>query len=152
MRVPRFVGGRKIEFGEKPVPTPGPGELLIRVRANALCGSERPQYFDGTPVTPGHEAVGEVARAGPETCTKAGTPGAIFLMDYCGTCRSCRLGATNQCLSKRGDMGFNRDGGYGSFSNQTVDRDIKRDIVRASKFSRSGKRPRRDERGVGRHP
>jgi threonine 3-dehydrogenase len=115
MRVPRFVGGRKIEFVDKPVPAPGPGQLLIAVKANALCGSERPQYFDGTPVTPGHEAAGVVAAAGPGTRTAVGTPGAIFLMDYCGTCRSCRLGLTNQCLAKRGDMGFNRDGGYGAY-------------------------------------
>ncbi len=115
MRVPRFVGGRKIQFGEKPVPSPGPGQLLVAVKANALCGSERPQYVDGTAVTPGHEAAGVVAAAGPATHTPVGTPGAIFLMDYCGECRSCRRGATNQCLSKRGDMGFNRDGGYGAY-------------------------------------
>lgn len=36
-------------------------------------------------------------------------------MDFCGSCRSCRLGLTNQCLHKRGDMGFTKDGGYGSF-------------------------------------
>src|ERR1700730_12368103 len=39
----------------------------------------------------------------------------VFLMDFCGQCRSCRLGFTNQCLQKRGDMGFNRDGGYGQY-------------------------------------
>jgi threonine dehydrogenase-like Zn-dependent dehydrogenase len=115
MRVPRFVGGRKITFGEKPVPVPGPGQLLVEVKANALCGSERPQFFDGSPVTPGHEAAGVVAVAGPDTHVTVGTPGAIFLMDFCGACRSCKLGFTNQCLSKRGDMGFNRDGGYGAY-------------------------------------
>jgi threonine 3-dehydrogenase len=115
MQVPHFVGGRKIEFWEKPVPTPGPGQLLVQVKANALCGSERPQFFDGTPVTPGHEAAGVVVTAGPATRTPVGTPGAVFLMDYCGECRSCRLGHTNQCLAKRGDMGFNRDGGYGGY-------------------------------------
>jgi threonine 3-dehydrogenase len=46
---------------------------------------------------------------------KTGTTGAVFLMDYCGECRSCRQGFTNQCLQKRGDMGFNRDGGYGQY-------------------------------------
>jgi threonine 3-dehydrogenase len=115
MRVPRFLGGQKIEFGEKPIPRPGPGQLLIKIKANALCGSERPQFFEGTSVTPGHEAAGVVAEVGPGTGTPVGTPGAIYLMDYCGTCRSCRVGCTNQCLSKRGDMGFNRDGGYGAF-------------------------------------
>jgi len=36
-------------------------------------------------------------------------------MDYCGRCRSCRAGHTNQCLAKRNDMGFTADGGYGPF-------------------------------------
>jgi threonine dehydrogenase-like Zn-dependent dehydrogenase len=36
-------------------------------------------------------------------------------MDFCGACRSCLIGATNQCLAKRGDMGINTDGGYGPF-------------------------------------
>ncbi len=115
MRVPRFVGDKRIEFGEKPVPQPGEGELLIKVRANAVCGSERPQFFAGTPTTPGHEAAGVVAAAGLGTQTVVGTSGAIFLMDFCGQCRSCKLGFTNQCLSKRGDMGFTRDGGYGPY-------------------------------------
>lgn len=115
MRVPRFVGDKRIEFGEKPVPRPGEGELLIKVRANAVCGSERPQFFGGTVTTPGHEAAGIVAAAGPGTQTRVGAGGVIFLMDFCGQCRSCKLGFTNQCLSKRGDMGFTRDGGYGPY-------------------------------------
>jgi threonine 3-dehydrogenase len=114
-RVPVFSGNKEIHFAEKPVPESGPGQLLLRVRANALCGSERPQFFDGAPVTAGHEAAGTVVAAGPGTRTPVGTTGAVFLMDFCGECRSCRLGFTNQCLNKRGDMGFNRDGGYGQY-------------------------------------
>ncbi|BDI32794.1 Zn-dependent oxidoreductase [Capsulimonas corticalis] len=113
--VPHFVGGGRIVTTAKPVPQPGAGQLLIEVKANALCGSERGQFRDGTPVTPGHEAAGVVAAAGPGATTRVGTPGAIFLMDFCGECRSCALGHTNQCLAKRGDMGFNRDGGYGVY-------------------------------------
>ncbi|MDQ5819042.1 MAG: alcohol dehydrogenase catalytic domain-containing protein [Actinomycetota bacterium] len=115
MVVPRFVGKGEIGFEERPVPAPGPGQLLVRVRANALCGSERGQFFGGSEVTPGHEAAGVVAEAGPETRAAAGTAGVIYLMDYCGECRSCTLGFTNQCLNKRGDVGFNRDGGYGPY-------------------------------------
>ncbi len=115
MRVPRFQGSGTIEFGDKDVPAPGPGELLIAVKANALCGSERGQFLKGSPVTPGHEAAGIVTAAGPNTRTPVGTPGVVFLMDFCGTCRSCRLGHTNQCLQKRADMGFNKDGGYGPY-------------------------------------
>lgn len=115
MRVPRFGGAGQIAFGEKEVPLPGSGELLIQVKANAVCGSERGQFLNGSTVTPGHEAAGIVVAAGPATHAPVGTPGVIFLMDFCGTCRSCRLGFTNQCLRKRADMGFDKDGGYGPY-------------------------------------
>jgi len=59
--------------------------------------------------------VGEVVAAGEGTKTPVGTLGAVFLMEFCGECRSCRAGATNQCLAKRGDMGFSRDGGYAPY-------------------------------------
>ncbi len=83
MTVPRFLPGGQIDFVEKPVPRPGPGELLLRVRANALCRSELGQYRSGTYVTLGHETVGVVAAVGPDTSTPVGTLGAVFLMDYC---------------------------------------------------------------------
>jgi threonine dehydrogenase-like Zn-dependent dehydrogenase len=115
MHVPRFLGQGKIDFVERPVPEPGPGQLLLQVKANALCGSERSQFLKGSEVTPGHEAAGVVVASGPDTHTAIGTPGVVFLMDFCGACRSCQIGSTNQCLSKRGDMGFNKDGGYAPY-------------------------------------
>ena len=115
MTVPRFVGNGVISFHEKEVPVPGAGQLLLQVGANALCGSERGQFYRGSAVTPGHEGAGIVVAAGPETSTPVGTPGVVFLMDFCGQCRSCLLGFTNQCLRKRGDYGFNRDGGFGAY-------------------------------------
>src|SRR5215217_8411570 len=115
MRVPVFEGGGKVSFREKPVPQPGEGQLLVEVKANALCGSERWQFYEGTETTPGHEAAGVVVATGSGTKTAVGTAGVIFLMDFCGTCRSCKLGFTQQCLAKRADMGFNQDGGYGPY-------------------------------------
>ncbi len=115
MTVPNFEGGGIISFHEKEVPVPGPGQLLLQVGANALCGSERGQFYAGSDVTPGHEGAGIVAAAGPETNTPVGTTGAVFLMDFCGECRSCALGFTNQCLAKRADYGFNSDGGFGAY-------------------------------------
>jgi threonine 3-dehydrogenase len=114
-RVPHFLGSGQIGWHERPIPEPGPGELLIRPHANAICGSDRAQLTGGSAVTPGHEAAGEVVAAGPETSTAIGERGVVYLMDYCGACRSCQLGATNQCLAKRGDMGFTHDGGFGRF-------------------------------------
>lgn len=115
MIVPKFEGGGVISFHEKDVPVPGPGQLLLQVGANALCGSERRQFYDGSEVTPGHEGAGIVAAAGPGTNTPVGTTGAVFLMDYCSDCRSCALGFTNQCRRKRADYGFNVDGGFGVY-------------------------------------
>ena len=115
MLAPKFEGGGIISFHEKDVPVPGPGQLLLQVGANALCGSERGQFYDGSEVTPGHEGAGIVAAAGAGTTTPAGTAGAVFLMDFCGECRSCALGFTNQCSWKRADYGFNVDGGFGAY-------------------------------------
>ncbi|NIK68692.1 zinc-binding dehydrogenase [Paenibacillus sp. BK720] len=112
MNIPLFVGQGKIEYGEKPVPAPGKGQLLLQVKANALCGSDRSQYYEGSTTVPGHEAAGIVVGAGDGVTTAIGTPGVVFLMDFCGECRSCKLGFTNQCLNKRADYGFTHDGGY----------------------------------------
>ena len=113
---PRFRGERIIDFVDKAVPEPGHGQLLIRCRANALCASDLGQYYDGAPIAPGHEAAGVVAATGSGTQTPVGTPGVVFLMDFCGTCRSCKLGLTNQCMAKRADYGFSHDGGYGPYA------------------------------------
>jgi threonine 3-dehydrogenase len=112
---PRFDGDRRITFADRIYRDPGPDELLLRVEANAVCGTDREQYISGSEVIPGHEAVGRVVVGGERTRTAVGTRGAVFLMDYCGQCRSCRLGYTNQCLAKHADMGFTADGGYGPY-------------------------------------
>jgi threonine 3-dehydrogenase len=112
---PRFHGGGTITFEKWTVPEPGPSQLLLRVAANAICGTDRGQYLDGSAVTPGHEAAGVVAAAGAGTAVPEGTRGVVFLMDYCGQCRNCLTGFTNLCLRKRADMGFTQDGGFGPY-------------------------------------
>lgn len=112
---PQFHGNGVITFEAKSIPEPGPGELVIRVLANAICGTDRNLYLAGSAVTPGHEASGEVYAAGSNTTTPVGTRGVIYFIAFCGACRSCKIGATNQCLSRVADIGFDRDGGYGSF-------------------------------------
>jgi threonine 3-dehydrogenase len=114
-QAPSFRGDGKIVFVDREYDDPGVGELLLRVEANAICGTDREQFYAGSEVTPGHEAAGTVEAAGPGTATAVGTRGAVYLMDYCGQCRSCKLGHTNQCLHKRADMGFTHDGGFGPY-------------------------------------
>ncbi|MEV6282601.1 alcohol dehydrogenase catalytic domain-containing protein [Kribbella sp. NPDC051770] len=111
-----LVGGGRVEFREVERPVAGPGELVVRCRANAICGSDRGAFAGGVEVVQGHEAAGEVVAAGEGTTTAVGTRGVVYLMVFCGECRSCRAGATNVCLDKRGDMGFNRAGGLGPYA------------------------------------
>lgn len=114
-RVPAFVGGGEINFVDHTYRDPGSGELLLQVEADAVCGTDREQYYDGSNCVPGHEGSGVVIAAGDGTTVPLGTRGAVFLMDFCGGCRSCLAGHTNQCFAKRNDMGFTADGAYGPF-------------------------------------
>ena len=116
MTVARFLGEGRLDREERPVPEPGPGQLLLRVTANAMCGTDRHQLHTGSVVTPGHEVAGEVVATGSGSSTASGTAGVAFLMDFCGDCRSCRVGATNQCYAKRADLGFTVDGGYAPYT------------------------------------
>jgi threonine 3-dehydrogenase len=112
----RFLGKGKIDFVNRPVREPGPGQLLLENKANSLCGSDFPFLFNGnTAVSPGHEIAGIVASAGANTQIRPGARGVVFLMDFCGQCRNCLQGNTNQCLHKRADYGFTHDGGYGAY-------------------------------------
>ena len=113
---PKFHGEGVINFEERAVPQAGPEQLLLACKANALCASDLGSYYHGNEVAIGHEIAGVVVQAGADTTSKLGTPGVVFLMDFCGQCRSCLRGQTNQCLHKRADYGFNRDGGYGPYA------------------------------------
>ena len=62
---PTFVGDGRIEFAERELPDPDPGQLLLDVEANAICGTDREQYFAG---------LGRASRATrrPARCIAAG--------------------------------------------------------------------------------
>ena len=110
---PIFTGNGQISLQQREWPDPGPGQLLIRVRANAICGTDRHQFLEGSTVVAGHEAAGEVAEAGPGTSTAIGTRGVIFFKEYCGECRSCSAGHTSLCTDKKASTGMTTNGGYG---------------------------------------
>jgi threonine dehydrogenase-like Zn-dependent dehydrogenase len=55
MRAAYFRGGGRIEYAEVPTPHPGPGEVLIRVAANGVCGSDHKALDGGHKTIPGHE-------------------------------------------------------------------------------------------------
>src|SRR5437764_5862621 len=93
-----------LRLTERDVPEPGPGELLVRVRACGVCrtdlhlaeGDLPPRHPD---MTPGHEVVGEVVAAGPgATRFRPGDRvGAAWLAGTDGSCRYCRRARENLC-------------------------------------------------------
>jgi len=115
MRAARFAGGGRIVLDTRPVPTPGTGEVLLRVHACATCGSDRHAWEHGSAVTPGHEGAGTVVATGGSTSLPIGTRGAVYLVGYCGTCRMCRRGETGACLHKERMIGFTHDGAYAEY-------------------------------------
>jgi L-idonate 5-dehydrogenase len=98
-------GPRDLRLEERPVPRPGAGEVLVRVRANGICGSDL-HFFEhavyGAGVILGHEIAGEVAEMGPGVEGPApGTLGAVHSGIRCGTCPRCRAGLSYYCEGRR---------------------------------------------------
>jgi L-iditol 2-dehydrogenase len=110
MRVARVVGRRDIRLEDAPVPVPGPGEALVRIKAVGICGSDLHYYAHGrigdVQFAPGHilghEVSGVVEALGPETAGPApGTPVAVDPAIHCGACRFCVAGHPNLCRDLR---------------------------------------------------
>lgn len=97
----------RLELVDFPDPKPAEDEVLVRVRACGICGSDI-HGWDGSsgrrnpPLIMGHEASGEVAAAGPRaTSWRAGDRVTFDSTIYCGTCRFCRAGQVNLCENRR---------------------------------------------------
>jgi L-iditol 2-dehydrogenase len=93
----------QLELADFPQPQPGPGEVLIRVAACGICGSDVHGY-DGAsgrripPIVMGHEAAGRVSATGPGvTRFKTGDRVTFDSTVYCGDCVFCRRGEMNLC-------------------------------------------------------
>lgn len=115
MRAAYFRGDGNIEVTEVVKPKPGPGELLIQVAANGLCGSDHKALAGGHGTIPGHEVVGTVVARGADCGTEVGSRVAAYIPLYCGACRFCEQGAENLCQHKDGLLGWSTDGGYTEF-------------------------------------
>ena len=114
--------GRPLRAAEIPRPAAGPGQLLLRVRACAVCRTDL-HVVDGDlpdaklPIVPGHEIVGEVVEAGAGTSRwavghRVGVP---WLGCSCGICSYCASGRENLCDRAR-FTGYHIDGGYAEFA------------------------------------
>jgi propanol-preferring alcohol dehydrogenase len=104
------------------VPSPGAGQVLIRVHACAVCRTDL-HVVDGElpepklPLLPGHEIVGSVAALGQgaDRFALGDRVGVPWLGWTCGTCAFCRTGRENLCALAR-FTGYQIDGGYGEFT------------------------------------
>ncbi|MFN2451821.1 MAG: zinc-binding dehydrogenase [Candidatus Dormibacteria bacterium] len=120
-------GERHLELRSFPVPEPGAGEVLVRMRASTLCGSDLraiyrpavqghgPEAYRG--VIAGHEPCGVVERTGPGVrAFRAGERVILYHIVGCGTCQACRTGWMISCSSPdRAAYGWQRDGGHADF-------------------------------------
>ena len=98
MRTLAFVGGSKVEVRQVPDPVPDPGQLLIRIRNSAICGSELHGYRNGAPTNGGHELVGEVVEANAVDAFRPGDRVIVSVMSNgCGRCYWCLSGDPKYC-------------------------------------------------------
>ena len=107
---------------ERPIPTPGPEQVLVRVRACGVCRTDL-HVLDGEltepklPLIPGHEIVGLVAGKGErvERFALGDCIGVPWLGWTCGVCSYCRSGRENLCDCAR-FTGYQLDGGYAEYT------------------------------------
>lgn len=109
-RVARLYAAHDLRVEEDEVPAPGPGQVLLRMAAGGICGSDLHYYHDGgfgpvrvrEPIISGHEASGRVAALGEGVDGPApGTLVAVSPSQPCGDCDYCRAGQPIHCLSMR---------------------------------------------------
>ena len=112
--------GGKLEVMERPVPRPGTGEVLVRVRASGLCSTDLHllsgrMLLGDLPRILGHESAGEIVEVGAGvTGWNAGDRVTVAVDVVCGACRHCLTGQTQRCTSMQ-RIGFERDGGHAEY-------------------------------------
>jgi len=103
----RYLGPEKLKVEDVPTPVPQRGEVLIRVRACGICGSDVHGYYGLTgrriaPMTMGHELSGEVCELGDNASRFAIEDRVIAQpINFCGECVHCKRGLTMLCLNKK---------------------------------------------------
>jgi len=115
--------GQPLTIEERPIPTPGPGEVLVKIRATGVCHTDL-HAADGDwpvqptpPFVPGHEGAGVVAAIGAGVKDlKEGDPvGIAWLHDACGSCEHCISGWETLCGSQR-NSGYGVDGSFAEYA------------------------------------
>lgn len=129
MRGVVFLGDRELEFQEFPDPTPGPGEVVLEIKASGMCGSDLKFYRpkggakalglgDGGPVIAGHEPCGIVVEVGsgvPENLARVGQRVMNHHYEGCGVCKHCSTGWGQMCLDGSTVFGVTGNGAHAAY-------------------------------------
>jgi threonine dehydrogenase-like Zn-dependent dehydrogenase len=127
-----FLGDRKVELRSFPDPVPGPGEVVIQMKASGMCGSDLKFYRSPPgeaqralglgdlkdPFIAGHEPCGVVVARGPGVAEKE-APTGQRVMDHhyagCGVCKHCRVGWSQLCRAGITVYGVTAHGGHADY-------------------------------------
>src|SRR5881409_4519361 len=131
MRGVVFLGNRKLELREFPDPTPGPGEVVVAMKASGMCGSDLHPYRavgnaaaalglggGSGPVVAGHEPCGVVAARGPGVSEADAPTGQRVMVHHykgCGRCKHCRVGWAQLCRQGIVVYGMTGHGGHAAY-------------------------------------
>lgn len=115
------------DLQDVPVPVPTGDEVLIKVDAVSVCGSDINMYtwndvakvIATIPFTPGHECAGTVVKCGPDASVPVGSKVGVENHYYCGACYQCAHDTREICLNM-GQFGHGRQTPYGGCSEYTI--------------------------------
>jgi threonine dehydrogenase-like Zn-dependent dehydrogenase len=116
-----YAEPHRMELRDAPVPGPGPTEVVVKVEAAGVCGSDLHGYLGKSlnrkpPLVMGHEFAGVVTSVGAAVRDlAAGTAVAVYPLITCGRCPACRRGDSSQCAFRQ-VIGVHRPGGFAEFA------------------------------------
>lgn len=118
-----FLGEGKMEFRDYPDPVPGPDEVVVRIKASGMCGSDlnhlnEPKRTESQIVIEGHEPCGIIEQVGSAVRSseaKVGDRVMVYHYDGCRTCPNCRSGWLQNCDNTKIAFGGNGHGGHAQF-------------------------------------
>ena len=121
MRAVQVDSPGNVRVIDVPVPTAGPGEVLLKTLVVGMCGTDLSTFRGKNPLVsypriPGHEIAAEIVSAGPDVPAHL-TPGTIVTLSpytSCGNCASCRRGRVNACQFNQ-TLGVQREGAMKEF-------------------------------------
>ena len=112
MKAAKFEGEGRIAVIEMAMPEVAANEVLLRVVACSLCGSDLRPWRQGWPLTPGHEVFGVVQQPGH---AMQGRRCLAYIPVWCGQCPECLAGHNHICRNARELIGWQRPGGYAQY-------------------------------------